>query len=116
MKNPVKKEKQTGRKKVVNKGKKDTGPENYLFDQLLTKKANYRVFEYGNYPLVDGSAGKAGLDKEMRPRNGHWMMKLPPDADWTHMDQDEEQKLKDYRMNKKKERNLEIESQGLPRI
>lgn len=91
------KEKQTT-KKTRKKGQKELGPENYLHDQLYDKALGFRVFEYGNYPLVDASAGRgsSGLnDKELRPKNGQWMLKLPREANWAPLDPDTEAQIKE---------------------
>ena len=46
-------------------------------DSIINNKLQYKVYQFGNYPLLkDGS-----------PKSGVWRIKLPADADWTGKDE-----------------------------
>ena len=56
------------------------------------------------------------MERELRPKNGQWMLKLPVDADWTPQDLDAEQAVRDRRVAVKKERDARMASAGWPRF
>ena len=86
MVSPFKREKETKKKKKKDgpKGGKDKAADSKKNQDVLkkNKKGEYKVFEFGNYPLTN----------ESKPKNGIWRMMLPCDADWEIAKPDEEEK------------------------
>lgn len=82
--NPYKEKKKEKKKKK--KGEQDRGPQNLMLEP--NDEGNYRVYEMGNYPLVAQSNKQAqeGAEKELRPKNFAWRLKLPADAEWSPRD------------------------------
>ena len=101
MVNPYRKKVETKKKK----GKKacDEGPSNRLLkkgDKVgepvgkleLTDKSCYKVYEFGNLPLLSND----------RPKGHHWRMFLPADADWSGFEDPEEADTKGKQKDEKK--------------
>ena len=75
MENPHKDKKEA---KAGKKKKFDRNSENL---QLLRNPlGQHKVSEFGNYPLVSWGGDE---EKDLRPKNYVWRMKLPCDADWS---------------------------------
>ena len=85
----VKKEKRVKRKK----GEVDRGPENVQLEP--DEKGNYRVYEFGNYALVNQGEKADGAEPDFRPKNYHWRMKMPCDANWERKDPEKEDEAKE---------------------
>ena len=60
-------------------------PENHAPER--DEKALYKVYDYGNYPLV---LHEAFGEKDLRPKGGLWRMKQPCDANWEPRDPEKE--------------------------
>ena len=75
MANPFKREKETKKKKKKDDKGDKKGAEAKKAVHVLqkNKKGEYKVSEFGNYPL----------NSEGKPKMGVWRMMLPCDADWT---------------------------------
>ena len=78
--NPFKVDKKALRKKRGKKNEVDRGLEQKELEP--DEKGNYRVAEFGNYPLVQNVNLNENVEGELRPKNYVWRMKLPADADW----------------------------------
>ena len=73
MLNPYKREKETKKKKKKDtKGDKKTADKKQIHALQKNKKGEYKVAEFGNFPL----------NNEGKPKMGVWRMMLPCDADW----------------------------------
>ena len=98
----AKKKKEKESKKTKGKSKEKTGITQAPTHKLeLTKKQEYRVFEFGNYPEVTVKTENAYLKK---PRGGCFRLLLPADADWSRPtkggdDKDKDKKQEDDVIN-----------------
>lgn len=86
-------------KKKRKKGEVDRGPENIA---LEANERGFRVFEMGNYPLVNHGALVEGAEADFRPKNYHWRMKLPADADWEPKDPDKDENREEKKKKKRR--------------
>lgn len=61
------------------------------------EKGEYKVFEYGNFPLLF-------IDGQLRPRNYQFRLKLPPDYDWTGREDKSIETMQEQHGKSKKDR------------